>query len=357
MKTHPSPSTLRLALAAAVALGALLLPAAAFGSGVIVIVGGDADGETRGKLAAAVEERLVEHREEPRRLSLPAAELEALVECVSRESSKECAADFMRTRSDGATRAIVLSVARPDHGGATITGWVLAQDGAILVIDQGVCDACTPATLEEVTRDLLAALLREVEARTAPTILAVRTTPPGAQVEIDGRAIGESAAEKALEYRVYAGAHRIAIQLRGYQPAIRAVQVGSGETKPVEVELVPLQTSTPLDPSASASDQGAAAPCYRARCGAWVTVGAGAALAAAGVALVLLDQDAFQTPGAPRPYDRRETMTLGVASVSLGAAVIGAGLWWLHETTRAPRAPAAVQTAPGGAVLLYTGAF
>jgi hypothetical protein len=266
----------------------------------------------------------------------------------------------MRSRSDGASRAIVLSVAREGRAKATITGWVLARDGTILVIDQGVCDACTASKLQEVTVELLALLLREVEARTTPTILAVRTTPPGAQVEIDGRIIGESNAQRPLEYRVYAGAHRIVVHLRGYETAIRSVQVVAGETKPIDVELVALPGTSKSGPSSS-QPAIATGPQHRTRWGAWVTLGAGVVLASTGIALIVADQDAPRSPDVPRPYDRRDTMTLGIVTAGLGAAAIGAGLWWLRRDSgplrgNAATAPA-VGVAPGSVMLLYTGAF
>ena len=358
MRTLRSPAATRLALV--VALSNLLTSTLASGSGVVVIVGGDANHDTRRKLASAVEQGLNNHREEPRQIVLDETEVSALVGCVSREASKECAGEFMRSRSDGASRAIVLSVAREGRAKTTITGWVLARDGTILVIDQGVCDACTASKLQDVTMELLALLLREVEARTTPTILAVRSTPPGAQVEIDGRIIGESNAQRPLEYRVYAGAHRIVVQLRGHETAIRSVQVVTGETKPIEVDLVPLPGTSK---SAHSSSQPAIAPGphHRTRWGAWLTLGAGAVVASTGIALIVADQDAPRSPDVTRLYDRRDTMTLGIVTAGLGAAAISAGVWLLRRDTGPPRGNAAtapaVRVAPDGVMLLYTGAF
>lgn len=359
MQAPRAPAAIRLALV--VALASLWTSTLAFGSGVVVIVGGDADNDTRRKLVSAVEQGLNDHREEPRQIAFDAAEVSALVGCVSREASKECASDFMRSRSDGASRAIVLSVARDGRATATITGWVLGRDGTILVIDQGVCDACTPSKLKDVTMELLAVLLREVEARMMPTILAVRTAPSGAQVEIDGRIVGESNAQRPLEYRVYAGVHRIVVQLRGYETAIRSVSVVAGETRPIAMELVPLP-DTPQPVSASSQLVIATGPHHqRMRWGAWLTLGVGTIIASTGIALIVADQDASRSPDVAQSYARRETMTLGIVSASLGVAAVGAGLWWLRRDTGPPRrnaAPApAARVAPGSVVLLYTGTF
>jgi PEGA domain-containing protein len=355
---RPRPSAIQLALALAVALSSLLTSKTALGSGVVVVVGGDADHETRRKLADAIEQGLNDHREEPRQITLDAAEVNALVGCVSREASKECAGDFMRSRSGGASRAIVLGVARDGRAKVTITGWVLGPNGTILVIDQGVCDSCTASKLKDVTLELLAALLREVEARTTATVLAVQTTPPGAQVEIDGRIIGESNAQKPLEHRVYAGAHRIVVQLRGYETAIRTVHVVAGETKPIDVQLVALagmaaKSTSPPSGSTVTTE-------HHVRWRPWLAIGAGLAATSAGVALIIADEDAPRSSD-PQRYERRETTTLGIATAGLGIAVAGAGLWWLLRDADQPPAKAsaapAVRIEPSSVLFLYTGAF
>ena len=141
--------------------------------------------------------------------------------------------------------------------------------------------------------------------------------------------------------RVYAGAHRIVVQLRGYETAVRSVQVVAGETRPIDVELVPLP-GTPQP--ARASSQPAAAPGshhHRTRWGAWLTLGTGAVVASTGIVLIVADQDAPRDPDVTQPFDRRETMTLGIVSVGLGVAAIGAGSWWLRRDTGPPRGAAA----------------
>jgi hypothetical protein len=326
------------------------------------VVGGDADQETRRTLATAVERSLKDKREETHQLNLDTREIDALVDCVSREASKECAAAFMRSHSAGASRAIVLSVAREARAKkTTITGWIVAQDGTVLVIDQGVCDACTAASLKDVTMELLSALLREVEARTTPTTLAIRTTPAGAQVEIDGRVVGETNDRKPFEYRVYAGPHRVVVQLRGYETATRSVQLVPGETKPVDIALVPLPGATkPPRTPATATPATTAAP-RPVRWGGWITLGSGVVVASTGIALVIADQATPDATSGPHRQERRDTMALGLTATGLGAAAIGAGVWWLLRDTDKPRRQAratpGVRVEPGSAMLLFTGSF
>jgi hypothetical protein len=359
MRTARSPIALSFALVIA---SLVAMSTSALASGVAVVVGGDADQETRRALATAVERSLKDKREETHQLNLDAREIDALVDCVSREASKECAAAFMRSRSSGASRAIVLSVGRDARAKkTTITGWIVAQDGTVLVIDQGVCDACTATALKNVTMELLSALLREVEARTMPTTLAIRTTPPGAQVEIDGRIVGETNDRKPFEYRVYAGPHRVVVQLRGYETASRSVQLVPGETKPVDIVLVPLPGSAkpPRPPETKTPDT--TTERHQVRWGGWITLGSGVVVASTGIGLVIADQGTPDPASGQHSQEHRDTMTLGLAATGLGAAAIGAGIWWLLRDTGEPRGRAratpGVRVEPGSAILLYTGTF
>lgn len=343
MRTRPASLLMFLSL-----LSTLLLSRAAIAgaSGVVVIVGGDADRDTRHKLMDAVERGLRDRREETRELASP--DVDGLVRCVSREDSKECAAAFMA--STQASRAIVMRVVRGDQKPPTmtVTGWVIAPTGTVLVIDQGVCESCTAPKLEEVSVQLLGALLSEAEARTTQTTLVVRTMPPGAQVEIDDHIVGAS----NLEHGVYAGTHRIALQLNGYEPATRTVDVLAGESKVVEVTLAPVATG-------SGKGSGSAPPRH-STLAPWLVIGAGAVVASTGVVLLATNQS--PPSSGPLHYEYRQTSHLGLAAAGVGVVAIGAGVWWLlHERTserRRPDAPApSVRIDPNGVMFVYGGGF
>lgn len=91
---------------------------------------------------------------------------------------------------------------------------------------QRYLDAAPTAT----NRDAVLALLAELKARPAP--LTVRTTPPGAQVTIDGARAGKT----PLATTIRGGAHRIAIDLDG-EHAERTVDVLYAEPVDVDVRL------------------------------------------------------------------------------------------------------------------------
>ncbi len=333
--------------------GALLTSATAFANGakgIVVAVGGDADQVTRQHLATVVEQGLRDRREETRQVS-DGATVDALIKCVQKEASKECAAEFMQTTA--ATRAVVMRVARDGQGKTqtvTLTAWLVAQEGSMLVIDHGVCETCTAAKLDETSQWLLNSLIKEGEARTSKTVIAVHTKPQGASVEIDGRIVGAS----NLEHGVYSGPHRIVVALNGYESAVRNIDVVAGETKTLDLEL------TPVAPDGNTAGSGAKItdPPTHSTVGPWITIGAGAAVTATGIVL-LVNHDSEPSTGAVY-YERRGAPVLGAVTTGLGVAAIGAGVWWLlHDRDRdgaSARAPA-VHVEPDRVVFVYGGAF
>lgn len=302
--------------------------ALAHAGGIIVVVGGDADRTTRQRLSAAVERGLRDQREDGRQLALPARDVDALLQCVARDASKECAAAFMRGAGAGASRAVVMRVDRrkATPAATTITGWILAPDGTILVIDQGACDACTPPKLETAATALLGALMGEAQARTARTLLIVRTTPRNAQIEIDGQVVGF--ADPEIKRRVYPGTHRIVAQLRDHETTDLSIELFAGETKTVDVKLKPLKGASPPPqpptPAPTTPDEPRGV-----RWGPWLTIGAGAVVATAGVVFLVRDQGDPSPDDGPWSYERRETTAIGATTTALGGIALGAGLWWL----------------------------
>lgn len=324
---------------------------------VAVVVGGEASAETRTKMVAAANQALLDNQQEPGLHDFKPKEIDGIVRCVSSVTSKDCSAAFMERVT--AARAIVVQVGRdgPEKKAPIVlTGWVVAKVGTRLAMRDRFCEPCSPARLEEAAGVLVGELLREVEARTTKTWLVVRTTPPGAEVELDGNLIGRT----ELKHGVLAGGHRIVMQLRGYELATREVTTIAGETATVEVSLKPLATA-PGSPTPEGSvpevgpqnEQPA-----RLRWAPWAVVGAGVAVGAVGVTLLARDEDARNPDGSLR-YEYRENTTLGIAVTGVGVAAAGAGLLWyfLQRDDEKPATGPSVQAEPGGAVLGYTGSF
>jgi len=340
----PSPLLFLLILAATT-----LLASRASAAQVVVVVGGDADQATRKKLTEAVADGLREHRADLGERALRPADVDALIECVADVASQDCAAKFMETTK--AARAIVMRVVRDRTGATTIYGWVIATAGATLVVNQRVCEHCNSAQLASSARALLDVLLKDVETRTMPATLTVRTTPPGAQVEIDGRIVGVT----PLDHGVYAGRHRVVLHLRGYEDSIQTREILAGETTTVDVDLKPAQAAA-IDQHPP--DEGEVTPPRPSRWKPWTVIGAGATIAIAGGVLVAIDRDNGGDGGLQ--YEHRNTAAIGLGGMGVGAAVTAVGVIWLlrEDDARKPKRSAPTVLVDRDQVLLgYGGSF
>jgi hypothetical protein len=338
-----------------VAIAALLAATRVSAAQVAVVIGGEANAGTRTKMVAAANQALLDNQQEPGIHDFKTKEIDGVVECVSSVTSKDCSAAFMARIA--ATRAIVIQVGRdgPEkRAPVVLTGWVVAKVGTRLAMRDRFCEPCSTARLEESAGLLVAELLQEVEARTTKTWLVIRTTPPGAEVELDGALIGRT----ELKHGVLPGPHRIVMQLRGYEFAIREVTAVAGETATVDVTLKPTGKGPPSPSDKEAAptvDQGQQS--LALRWAPWAVVGVGAAVSAVGVTLLIRDEDS-RNPDGSLQYEYRENTTLGIAATGVGVTAVGAGLLWffLQRDDDAATGPS-VQSTQGGAVLGYTGTF
>ena len=88
-----------------------------------------------------------------------------------------------------------------------------------------------------------------------PTRLYVRTVPPGAKVTLEGKSLGKS---DAL-FSVAPGTQTVSVELDGYLPEERRVEIRAEEITRVELQLkrrpeAEIQTGTPATPSAAKGD-------------------------------------------------------------------------------------------------------
>jgi hypothetical protein len=311
---------------------------------VIVAVGGDADQATRATMTEAVSNELRDQRAEVSQHPLSAADVDGVITCLSREASQECTARFMSTTK--ASRAVVMRVANY-RGETTIYGWIVATSGTILVGNQRACEGCKGPQLAKSSRALLVNLLKDVETRTMPTRLAVRSTPPGARVELDGRIVGVT----PLEHVVYSGKHRLVFYLHGYEPSIHEREALAGETTTVEADLKPTFSGIKEPVGGGTKHESRPFP-WRP----WSLVGAGALVAAGGIALVAIDQD---SGGRPYRLEYRDTSAAGFAGLGVGvaAATIGAIWLWRDRTQTEPQRGLTMTADSRSASLGYAGAF
>jgi len=326
----------------------LVLLSTAARADVAVVVGGDVDKRTAQTLSDALGRGLRDVQEVPQAPRLAARDLDALMQCVTSEGSKECAAQFMGTTL--ATRAVVFRLVAEGKRSTkvTITGWVLAKAGDTLAVDQRVCEPCSAAELEPAASELLASLLREVKARTSNTVIEVVATPAGSQIEIDGRLVGAT----KVRHVVYPGPHRIKVHHLGHDSVERQITALEGETRTIDIALKPTQQpkappdggKRPLPP-----------PPRPFPWKPWAVIGAGAVVTGLGVTLWL--QDETPSTGEPEPYEYTETTVAGAVTTAVGVGVAGAGVWWLlRERKHQDRTPV-VEVNAGGFTIGLAGSF
>jgi hypothetical protein len=119
---------------------------------------------------------------------------------------------------------------------------------------------------------VLAGLPTQVAARLVPKQgkLRIRTSPGGAEVLLDGEAVGRT----PLDRQVTAGKHVVAVQVDGHAPVMKRIEVKPGEDTRLALNL------TPLAPGPAAAEE----PNFFTR-RLWTWVAAGTALAALGAGI------------------------------------------------------------------------
>jgi hypothetical protein len=344
-----SPIDRRRHVLALVALALLIMPSLAAADPVLVVVGGETDPPTLRLLSVAVSDRLQSERHAPQAHAFTPAEVDALIRCVSSETSKDCAKDALDAAQT--SRAVVMRVARESRDTTVFMAWMLARGGETLATKRRVCERCSSKLLAQSAAALLSALLREVDVRTTRTGIAVKTTPGGARVSIDGEVVGVT----ELERGVLPGRHRIVMELRGYETATRELDVLAGETAVIVATLRPLAPAAGAAPPPAKHRAGSSA----LRLAPWIAIGAGSTAAVAGIALIAANEPRV-SDGSHR-YKWRDSKGIGVAVSVAGVAVAlagGAGLWWLRRGgDEQPSQTPTVSIEDDGVVLGYAGRF
>lgn len=188
----------------------------------------------------------------------------------------------------------------------------------------------------------LEAKIAEIKAK--PGKLAIRSQPVGATVRIDDKPV-PGVTPTSVE--VAPGPHNITLELEGYQPSARRIDVEYGSNEVLQFDLRPVEGAKISDlegelqdqdsdalASAEDTDAGSDVPV-----GALVAGGVGAAGLISGVVFGLLALDAqseFDENPTADTADRGETYAL-IADVSYGVAIAGAAaaviLWVTHDST------------------------
>lgn len=243
-----------------------------------------------------------------------------------------------------------------------------------------VCELCTveevDGTIGKATAKLAEALkapapkvvpVVKTPVAAAPVALKVETTPPGAEVFLDGQRIGET----PYTGTVAAGPHRLRVVKANFLADESEIRVSD---RPITVQLAlladpdvlpvedPESPEVPVAGALGAPAVAAAAPVSSERRLTGVAVGmavGGAVLAGVGTWMVALDGDITCDDGrsraeCPTVYN---TKYVGVAGLGLGAGLIGAAIATLVLDGGPGTTAAVAPTGDGGAMVQWGGRF
>ncbi len=219
-----------------------------------------------------------------------------------------------------------------EHLGQTASAWTRFGEAASVATRLG-----RDETAEEARRRQ-----RAVEPRLMYVSIRVSAAVPGLVVERDGIAIAEAAWGSSLP--VDPGKHQLSASAAGHEPWSTSFELSrAGQTVNVDVpalKALPEQSATGAAAhrapggGASATADVDGTPSYTAQ---WVLIGAGAAVAAGGGALMLIQagraSNARKENDTAR-YDSTETpWALGLTAAIVGGAAAGAGAVWMLAAT------------------------
>ncbi|MCA9705294.1 MAG: PEGA domain-containing protein [Myxococcales bacterium] len=212
---------------------------------------------------------------------------------------------------------------------------LLDARGTTIATSEEGCSVCGMAEVVALVRGQAAALRGRLIARTLEDpVLEIRSTPPGAEVRVDGVQIGVTPLRRSLS----AGSHRVELSSRGYATEVREVDATAGVRETLDVTLL-------VDD----------APRRRRRIAGWSLGGVGLGAATAGAVLWGIDSrpatgercrgDDIDAAGHCRYlYDTR---AVGIAVLAAGVAVLATGVGLLVSGRRARPARTARRRAIG----------
>jgi hypothetical protein len=264
--------------------------------------------------------------------------------------------DARRAHAEGRfeeAAALFLTAKRKVEGAGLPDAAPLGFNAAVALIDAGRCARAHQLLLQFAEAVPRAAgqetyqQARERAERCAPEA-EIETTPPGAQVEVDQRAVGST----PLRLRLDLGTHEVAIALLGHQPhrASLAVEAGARPALRVVLQVDPPPPPPPLAlapaPTPEPPAPVTAPPPPAEDRGPWGWIGGGVAAAGLAVAIGLRiamevklgESDAAlasQRPAAEinDPYTTAQAMQApaAVALVIGVVAGVGTAVWYFSE--------------------------
>lgn len=271
------------------------------------------------------------------------ADSAAILACLQIDRPGTCVGRILQQNGVQQLAVVQVATERGEDGRPqlVVTQQVVVPGADVVFINRRTCEQCDDASLRHHVAAMTTKLLQDAASGSSTTFLAIRSTPTGAWITLDGDTAGATDATIAT----YPGKHTIMLRAAGYDTVVRDVDAAEGKTTDIALTL-----------RANGAPAGAIAdrPGGRARW-PWLVLGAGGAAVLTGAVLVALDED---LPPATEPQSRRyfDSATPGVAIGVAGLVVVGAGTYLLLRSP-APTAGPRVSLSPDHAAVGWAGVF
>jgi PEGA domain len=267
-------------------------------------------------------------------------EVASLLRCLDPGEPWECIPPTLTAQGIRHALVVAAKKQRGEDGSPVVVFLVhlIVTQPRALIVQQRFCEHCSEDKLTEAAKEVTQQVVEELAVRMGRTLLAVKSTPSGARIVLDGASIGATNAT----FNTYPGSHIVILEKPGYLTQTLSVEAMEGKTAEVAVVLRESPATTPTAALTQASGS-------RLVPLAWM--GGGVILiGTAGVLLYIGEQDG--------PDDKRlrpRATPLGVAAGVAGVGAIGLGLylWWRGPSASGPTASAL----PGGVALGWVEAF
>lgn len=344
----------RIALIAA-ALAALVRPAAAE-SDVLVIGEGGTERLQVAAIRGAIENALRKDGWSWPSKSPTRKEADRLLQCDNSVAPWACLpASISGLRAPQIKRVFVASIqAVPPKSAGDAASVVVITARAIaatappsFVVRQRYCEGASESELAAAAEALTVQLVHELAIQRGATALAIRSTPPDAQVFLDGEQAGVTGARLPT----FPGRHSARIEKPGFAAEQREVTIEDGQTLELEVALRAHDLVVTHDPEQEVVRPAPTVRRAPSRLAPGLVIGAGVGLLGfAGWGFYL-----GHKAGPDEEFLYPRANKLAIASSIAGAAAVGAGVWWLFH--RAGDAEPIVATTPSSFLVGWSTPF
>ena len=270
------------------------------------------------------------------------ADSAAILACLQIDRPGTCVGRILQQNGVQQLAVVQVATERGEDGRPqlVVTQPVVVPGADVVFINRRTCEQCDDASLRHHVAAMTTKLLQDAASGSSTTFLAIRSTPTGAWITLDGDTAGATDATIAT----YPGKHTVMLRAAGHDPVVRDVDAAEGKT--TELALTLRASGEPAGPT---TDH----PAARSRL-PWLVLGAGGAAVLTGAVLFAVDEDLPAPDPQPRRYDDYAPAGIVIGAVGLGA--IGVGTYLLLRTP-VPAAGPRVSVSPDHAAVGWAGVF